>query len=171
MSEAHLHFRKSFPIIPGILKFTVSKRGVSLNLHLGFYSRSWGTVENRTTVDLPGHMGLGLQKVDRHGKHHHGEPEQHEGSRDLSLALIFLTGIVLLARVYLHPLSHCTRTGHPLALVLVIVGITYIGYLYLWHELPKLRGMLFVGLALALCYADWWLYAHMVASSIHCAHK
>jgi hypothetical protein len=68
----NFRFRKSLTIIPGILKWTVSKKSTSLNLNLGIFSRSWGTRGTTTTLDMPGTSGIFWRSEKRRRK----DPEQ-----------------------------------------------------------------------------------------------
>lgn len=61
MAGFRMQFRKSFRITKN-LRLTVSKRGISLNFKMGPLSKSWGTRENRTTIDAPGTFGFSWQK-------------------------------------------------------------------------------------------------------------
>lgn len=67
MSAFHFRFRKSLRLSKHF-RLTFTKRGVSLNLRLGHFSRSWGTQGNRTTLDAPGRMGLSWQKEEKRSK-------------------------------------------------------------------------------------------------------
>lgn len=51
-------FRKSFTVIPGILKYNVNARSRSWTLRIGPFSRTWSSTGRRTTaVNLPGPVG------------------------------------------------------------------------------------------------------------------
>lgn len=64
MAGFKMQFRKSFRISRH-LRFTISKRGMSLNFRMGPVSKSWGTRENRTTIDAPGAFGFSWERRTR----------------------------------------------------------------------------------------------------------
>jgi hypothetical protein len=53
-----LTFRKSFTVIPHLLKYNVNARSRSWTLRVGPFSRTWSSTGRRTTsVNLPGPAG------------------------------------------------------------------------------------------------------------------
>lgn len=80
----NFRFRKSFTIIPGILKWTVSKKSTSLNLNLGIFSRSWGTRGKTTTLDMPGTSGIFWRKEERRKKGNKGQAGGSKTMPDVS---------------------------------------------------------------------------------------
>lgn len=53
-----LTFRKSIPIVPGILFLNVNRRSWSISVRLGPLHRTWSTTGRDTTsFDLPGPLG------------------------------------------------------------------------------------------------------------------
>jgi hypothetical protein len=155
----HWRFRKSFPIIGHFLHVTVSKKGVSLNLHAGLLSRSWGTRGNTTSVDAPGHFGLYFRKQTRRpqGREHRDEAlsVRHEHRwLHLSLALALLCALVEAWHVWVHPFSDMRITGHPLRDLVLLTGLLIVLILTL-HHLRIASGIILFLLALVGIYAQW----------------
>lgn len=167
MAGFHAHFRKSFTIIPGLLKWTISKRGVSLNAHAGPLSKSWGTYESETSIDGPGHFGLGWRKTDRRKTSH--QAKHHPFSGFFTISLVGLEAVVLAGRTYLHPLAKsCTPGTHPGTMLLVVLGLQVGALLLIWTQFPRLRGFVFFLLMVFSLYVEWKLWGHFVGSHIHC---
>ena len=143
-------FRKSFDIIPGLLRWTISKRGASLNLHLGIYSKSWGSGGRRTrTIDIPGTSGIFFRKQTR-VKEDPDDPD--EGfSHLVQLLLIIGTALISYGRVRFEGHS----SGHPYILVTLIFGVGFGALWLLWRQWDILRGFLGILLALVIVYLQW----------------
>jgi hypothetical protein len=144
-------FRKSLTIIPGVLKWTVSKKSTSLNLNLGLFSRSWGTRGTTTTLDLPGTSGLFFRSEKRRSRGaqgvEHAAPRQPAGlalffafmlvqglvywawasascSGSIGRSLVFLLGIQAMAYTVIRVLNRVGTAGN--VLLLLVMGI--VGY-------------------------------------------
>lgn len=172
-------FRKSFTIIPKVLHWTVSKKGASLNLRLGPYSKSWGTRGNSSTLDMPGTSGIFWRKQTSRKKRKAGDEELEaaaagfhpwaEGKRWL------LGGVILFAAVgYIqlgvHPLQTCALHGHPfiwwtVAVVLITIISSWLQRKASWFHSSGGALILLVPVAVSLI----WLWNHLVASSQICS--
>lgn len=125
-------FRKSFSIIPGILRWTVSKRGTSLNLNLGIFSKSWGTRQNTTTLDMPGTSGIFWRKEQRKSQAKKSVGVDHDDDsprlvQPASLKL-FVVALIVQALVYLsvHAAGGCdTKISRILITVLGLQLVVY----------------------------------------------
>lgn len=145
-------FRKSFDIIPGMLRWTVSKRGFSLNLHLGIYSKSWGTGGRRTrTIDVPGTAGFFFRKQTV-VKDDPDDPDEGFGHL-VQLLLIIGTALIGYGRArFGHPTS-----SHPYIEVTLITGVGFGALWLLWRQFDILRGFLGIFLAAGIVYLQWKL--------------
>lgn len=171
-------FRKSVNLLPGLLKLTVSRRGVSLNGRLGIFSRSWGTRGRSTTIDMPGTAGIFWRREDRR-KAIRGADEfetaflrrrarERLWRRAGTIALVLL-GLVLAARLWLHPFADCSTEGRPGVTLLVLLGSLYGGWRAAVRSSPRLAGPLGLALAFALVPVGWWLYGAFIAGALTCA--
>jgi hypothetical protein len=168
MSGMHAHFRKSFPIIPKLLYFTISKTGVSMQLHLGPVSKSWGTAQDSLSIDAPGHMGLGFRKTNRK-KHDPLAPKTHKASFSFSIFFFILSAAGLYIRLYYHLLNHCTLTDHPAITLGLVIAATIVAFSVLWHLLRPVQGPLFILICWGLIWLTWaYLFASFISPSIHC---
>src|ERR1035438_9319626 len=100
-SHMHMRFRKQFPILGHFLKWTISKRGISINAHAGIFSRSWGTRGNTETIDAPGHFGLYWRKQSR--RHGAQSGAKVEGWH-LAAIVIVVEGLIEASYIWAHPL-------------------------------------------------------------------
>lgn len=50
-------FRKSIPLIPGLLFLNINRRSWSISLRLGPVHRTWGSKATTTSMDFPGPLG------------------------------------------------------------------------------------------------------------------
>jgi hypothetical protein len=172
----HFRFRKSFDIFGRILRWTVSKRGVSLNFHLGPFSKSWGTRQNTTTMDIPGTSGMFLRKEKR--KHHSSDPdvrdyEHHQAHRKhITVAIGFFFAVELVAeliRLNVHLGGEsCTLSGHANLILLVSHALVLGTFLALRSQIRLLQGFCGLLLILGLCYLQWRLFGSIVGGHIHC---
>lgn len=175
MAGLRTRFRKSFTIIPGILKWTISKKGTSLNFNLGPFSKTWGTRGNTTTIDAPGAFGLSWRKEERKGQN--GEKgHQADGSHPLwltgSVVVILLHLLVGLARIYIHPLATCAREGSPFVTWVLICAAEAVLVGLIWGLVPRLRGFLVFLMVLTLAsWGMWELYNAQIAELINCAKR
>jgi hypothetical protein len=168
MAGMSFRFRKSFKIIPGVLHWTISKKGVSLNLNLGIYSKSWGTGGRRTTtIDMPGTTGMFWRKQQTVKK----DPEDaDEGFLHLIQLLVIWGGLLFgLARLHLTGITaDCHLGGHPhIVLALMLAGELGLVW-FLWRSWAPLKGFLGLLLVIGLAYIQWKLYGHLVAPDLHC---
>lgn len=169
MASLNLRFRKSIVLIPGILKFTLSKKGYSLNLNLGFFSKTWGSMRNTTTIDAPGHLGLSWRKEERRKKAAPGEPSDGF-AHAFQVFLMFGGALVGLARLHAATLGKtCAFTGHPHFLLAAMLGAQLGLFWFLWNSWRPFRGILGVVLSLGACYLQWRLYGALVAPSVDCS--
>jgi hypothetical protein len=171
MAGLNFRFRKSFNIIPGILRWTISKRGASLNLNLGIYSKSWGTGGRRTTtVDLPGTSGIFWRKQE---KVKEDPNDADEGfAHLLQLLLIWGGFIVGLVRLYASSLGKgCQLSGHPYwllgGMLLVELGFFWM----LWRTWRLFSGILGLPLAILAAYLQWKVYGHLITPHVLCPVK
>lgn len=165
----HLRFRKSFPIVGHLLHLTVSRHGVSLNLHAGLFSRSWGTRYATTTIDAPGHFGLYWRKQAAHTQHrpHEIAEARHEHHwLHLTLALAFLAGAVEAIHIWVHPFSQTQVVGHPLTTLLLLMG-ALIGVIFLTDRLGLVSGIFIFLLGLGAIYLEWTLFHSLAWHDVH----
>lgn len=159
-SRFRLRFRKSFTVIPKVLKFTVNKKSWSLNFTLGPYSRSWGNRRSTSGVDLPGEYGLSMRK-----EHRRTEKFDYGGIWTvLTVLVVLLHTAIGLTRLYVWPaLADCTTTGHPALLTLCLLAAEL---LIVW----KIRHKLITSVVLltAGSVAYWMAWSAAVGPSIHC---
>jgi hypothetical protein len=161
VSGLRLRFRKSFTLVPGVLKWTLTRRGASLNLHLLFYSKSWGRGGRRTTtIDAPGRFGLSWRKQ-RYVKPVPGEPSDGFAHffQCLLVLLGFLIGLIRLHGAELFS-SNCSLHGHP---HYVLATITVAEILIL-----NFRGFAGLVVVIGMTYLQWRLYGGLVGPSLHC---
>lgn len=118
----NFRFRKSLTIIPGVLRWTVSKKSTSLNLNLGIFSKSWGTRGSTTTIDAPGTTGIFWRREKRRGAG--GKQLGHEASRhQAQSAGIGLFALAMIAQALIYwgwSAASCSGPAHLHALVLVL---------------------------------------------------
>lgn len=172
MPGMNLRFRKQFPLLGKFLHWTISKRGVSLNMHMGPFSRSWGTMGNTTTLDAPGHLGFSWRKQTR--RHHMSAAEHealvtgHRGETGLIFAmpLVILAGLIEAAHIWLHPFSHVTVTGHPLTALVLTLGVLVVVLFVLRHTHMVPSFFLFV-LGLLGVYVQWKVFHGMAWHDVH----
>lgn len=168
MSGMHLRFRKSFPIIPKVLYFTLSKKSVSMQLRLGPFSKSWGSKEDSFAIDAPGELGLGMKKRSRH-KHDPDGPKRHRPSRVLAHLVLITLALALFARLYYHLLTDCSLSGHPGITLLVLSVVMIGGFEILWRAAESVRGPLLFLLACASTWVIWTqIYPWLINASVHC---
>ena len=160
MAGMHFRFRKSFDIIPGLLRWTVSKRGASLNLHLGFYSKSWGTGGRRTTtIDMPGTTGMFWRKQER-VKEDPNDADEGFGHL-VQLLLIWGGALVAVVRFWLDSHGH-TVSGHPYRWIGGLLVGELIVFWMLWRTWRPLAGWLGVLLAALVAYLQWKYLGNVV---------
>lgn len=165
----HLRFRKSFPILGKFLQATISKRGLSLNLHLGPLSKSWGTGGRRsTTVDMPGTSGLFWQKRGSHQDDDDAVGEPGAGWRFLGKTVLVGVALVEAARLWVRVGRNCDPAG---GLGWRYLTLTLAGLALLWFASslsPRLRGVLYFLLALGIGYLSWKVYGGWISPSMRC---
>jgi len=167
-SKMHLRFRHSFPLVGHFLHFTVSKKGVSLNAHAGFFSKSWGTRGNTTTVDAPGHLGLFWRKQ---SKRTHASADEVATKHEhkwfhLSLALVVLVAIVEAWHIWVHPFSKVVIVGQPLNTLLILTGALAVAVLFL-HHLGVASGIILFLLTLGGVYLQWRVFHSTAWNDVH----
>jgi hypothetical protein len=156
----NFRFRKSFTIIPGILRWTVSKKSTSLNLNLGLFSKSWGTRGTTTTIDAPGTTGIFWRREHRRGGRGAAKQLGHESvQRDerAGIGLFALALIVQGVAYWAWSAASCTGPAHSHALVFVL-GLELIAYV-----LGRMLGRVGPGvnfLLVALLVAGGYVLAH-----------
>ena len=175
--KMRFRFRKSVPVIPGLLNATVSRRGVSVNGRLGIFSRSWGTRGRSTTIDMPGTSGLFWRREDRRRKQRGKDAFEtafleRQASERRSLragnVLFVLMAAVLAGRLYLHPFSDCATTGHPGLMLLALIGTLYGGWRLARGSSPAMAGFGGLALVVPLALVAWFAYGALIASSVVC---
>jgi len=160
MAGLHFRFRKSFTLIPGVLHWTVSKRGASLNLHLLIYSKSWGTGGRRTTtIDMPGTTGMFWRKQQKVKQ----DPEDADEGFAHLIQLLFFWGlaVVSLFRFWIRAHGH-TVTGHPYWWIGGLLAIDLTGFWFLWRSWRPSVGVLGVLLAALVVYLQWQFLGNVV---------
>lgn len=157
-------FRKSFNIIPGLLRWTISKKGASLNLHLGIYSKSLGTGGRRTrTIDVPGTTGIFFRKQTRE-KQDPDDPDDGFG-HFLQILTILISAIVGYIKINIHT-GNCHLAGHPNIVMGAIVGGEIALFWFLWRKWDPLRGFLGFLLVIAATYLQWKLIGAWISPNI-----
>lgn len=175
--KMRLRWRKSFTIIPNpggrrpILRWTVTKRGASLNLSFGPLSRSWGTRGNRTTIDAPGEMGLSWQK--QHSGHEASGQNARLGdavSAGLMLAVLTVQAAAFGIRMLTATGEECSTPAHALKTAAVILAVEAAAFLAVRAAVSSLRGM-FAAFALlgAGAFAAWHVFGALVIDKIACS--
>lgn len=160
----HLRLHKKFRIFKW-LHVTVSKTGVSVGVHLGPFSRNWGTRQNSTYIDGPGHFGLGWEQKTVHG--HHDEDE-HTGFHWLGWPVLMVQTAVGVIRTYVHPLHHCELHGSPVVALIAIYGGSAV--LYWISGRWRFGGAFFLLLLIGGSWLQWQLYGHWVSPHVLCGH-
>lgn len=158
MAGFRWRFRKSFTIIPKLLKFTINKKSWSLNFKLGPYSRSWGSARSTSGIDLPGEYGFYMHKD--HRKNH---PEAKKGGFDaLIIVGFFLVWIFhwLLGafQTWALPFFADEKIVHPHFL---LWGLLMIAELSLVWKTRKSLTVLFLFFVLG-SVANWILFAWFI---------
>jgi hypothetical protein len=175
MAKMNFRFRKTFPILGKFLHWTVSKKGISLNLHLGPLSRSWGTRGKTTTIDAPGHFGLFWRKQETHSRRHqpeyvaeyaHTQARQHLW-RWLITVVIVIQTMAELVRANVH-FQSCRITGHPNIEILIMVAIEVGLLTLLWSSVAKIRNFFGFILVCVAVYFHWKLVGTILPGHIHC---
>lgn len=148
-------FRKSFNIFGKFLGWTVSKKGVSLNMKLGPLSKSWGTRGRTTTIDAPGEYGMFWRKQE--SRKASAALTQEEKDKRAEGFWKFYVGFVLAIQlmaelVWVNASKHTGDVNGNLAL-LFIVELALI--VLLWTQIKAFRS--FVGLlgVLIIAYVHW----------------
>lgn len=163
-------FRKSFPLLGHFLKWTVSKRGVSVNAHAGPVSKSWGTRGTSTTVDAPGKMGFFWRKQSsrsHHEEHGHSASTRVSGHAwKFAAFLIIVEAIIELVHIYVHPLSDCSTSGSPLTTLIILLLVQF-GILYGLHSIG-LNGFLVFLIICATIFFQWQFFQSHGWDDVHC---
>lgn len=168
MANMRFRFRKTFRIIPGILTWTASKRGLSLNLNLGIYSKSWGTGGRRTTtLDVPGTSGIFWRKQEK-VKDDPDDPD--EGFSHFLQLLVIWGGFWFgLARLHFERLADgCQLEGHPHWWLLGMLGAQLLVFWVLWNTFRWTKGPLGLVLVAAAAYLQWKIFGNYVLTSLDC---
>ncbi|WP_217924422.1 hypothetical protein [Miltoncostaea oceani] len=165
MARTRFRFRKTFPLLGRLLTGTVSRRGVSLNLRLGLFSRSWGTRGTTTTIDVPATSGIFFRKEERRRKPPSDplERELHEAEvrrrrwRRVWICLLWLTALIGLGRYGIEALGGCAGLGGLVRLA-ILIGLQAVLISYLYRRVALLRSILIVVVMIALGYLQWRLH-------------
>jgi hypothetical protein len=173
----HLRFRHRFPLMGHFLHWTVSRHGVSLNAHVGLFSRSWGTQAKTTTVDMPGHLGFFWRKQSRRRPRSHISDEDrqllaaaHAGNRwtHVAVALAVLEALVEAIHIWVHPFSNVVISGQPLFILVVLSG-ALIALIIFAHKRDIVGGLVIFVLALLGIYLQWILFHAWAWGDVHAA--
>jgi hypothetical protein len=171
-SGMHLRFRHRFPLAGHFLHWTLSRHGVSLNMHVGLFSRSWGTQGNTTTVDAPGHLGFFWRKQTRKRRRRLSEEEisAHAAGRwtHLAVALVLLEAVVEAVHIWLHPFSDVVVSGSPLLVLLLLSG-GLCALIVFAHRRGIMGGLVIFVLALVGLYVQWKLFGALAWNDVHAA--
>jgi hypothetical protein len=180
MSNArmHLRFRHRFPLIGHFLHWTLSRHGVSLNAHLGPFSRSWGTQAKTTTIDVPGHLGFFWRKQARRGSGTRRPRLSSEEQQALAAAhagnawthvvvgLAFLEAAVEAIHIWVHPFSQAAVSGNPLFTLVVLTGGLIVVITFL-HRQRIVGGVVLFILGVFGLWLQWTLFHSLAWHDVH----
>ncbi len=175
MAKMNFRFRKSFPIVPGILRFTISKKGWSVNLNLGIFSKSWGNIRQTTTLDMPGTTGIFWRKEQSTKKSHEEKAQSkvihskaHKQIFILSLWVTLLAWGVGLWQIYIHPFSNCKVEGSPATTFSIFIAIQAVLFVMLFRGMKVARGIGGVIVIGIFCLIQWQLFGHFISPNLNC---
>jgi len=160
-SPFRLRFRKSLTLIPGLLKLTLNKRSWSLNLTIGPYSRSWGSLRTTSGIDLPGQQGLSL------GKEHATRNDTFTYATLWGVATILVVALhALIDLTRLYPVAYfqdCDRSGHPLIWTGILIVAELAG---VWKWRRRWQATLLM--LTAGTVANWLVWSWLIGGSLTC---
>ena len=169
----NFRFRKSIPIIGKLLRFTVSKKGVSLNLRLGWLSKSWGTRGTSTTLDMPGTSGMFFRKERRRSAKKLDpaaaallrRQRSAQAGQILGAIIIAVVALVELGRLHIHIGESCTLGGHPH----ITLGVLVAAQITVLRALRQKGVLLVFAATVAVAVVQWKLFGALAMPNVHCA--